>query len=170
MTSPEIAEKILERLRSQGKFLVVAESVTGGLLTAEFSKVAGASDVLLTGIVAYDTILKHELLGVSRQLLENQGPVDPEVCAQMADGLRQKIAIKKQLSLANLVAISTTGVAGPNSQGGKPVGEIYIAVSIGDEGASSTNVFSHQLLGDRGEIQETACLLGLEHLWEEITG
>jgi nicotinamide mononucleotide (NMN) deamidase PncC len=39
------AEQILDRLLSQGKKLVVAESLTGGLLTAEFSKVAGASEV-----------------------------------------------------------------------------------------------------------------------------
>jgi PncC family amidohydrolase len=162
------AEKILDALRSAGKKLVVAESLTGGLLTAEFAKVAGASDVLLTGIVAYDTSLKHELLGVSRQLLENQGAVDPEVAAQMAEGLRIKIAIKLNLELSEVLAISTTGVAGPAEQDGKPVGELYICVSKGPEGQASSNVFAHQIDGDRAKIQETAVLLGLGHLWEEI--
>jgi PncC family amidohydrolase len=162
------AEKILEAFRSAGKKLVVAESLTGGLLTAEFAKVAGASDVLLTGIVAYDTRLKHELLGVSRQLLENQGAVDPEVAAQMAEGLRIKMAIKLNLELSDVVAISTTGVAGPTEQDGKPVGELYICVSKGPEGQVSSNVFAHQIEGDRAKIQETAVLLGLGHLWEEI--
>jgi nicotinamide-nucleotide amidase len=162
------AEKILDALRSAGKKLVVAESLTGGLLTAEFAKVAGASDVLLTGIVAYDTRLKHELLGVSRQLLENQGAVDPEVAAQMAEGLRIKIAIKLNLELSEVLAISTTGVAGPAEQDGKPVGELYICVSKGPEGQVSSNVFAHQIDGDRAKIQETAVLLGLGHLWEEI--
>jgi nicotinamide mononucleotide (NMN) deamidase PncC len=60
VTTPE---KILDQLRSQSQYLVVAESLTGGLLTARFAAIAGASDVLLTGIVAYDTRLKHELLG-----------------------------------------------------------------------------------------------------------
>jgi PncC family amidohydrolase len=162
------AEQILAALRAANKKLVIAESLTGGLLTAEFAKVAGASDVLLTGIVAYDTSLKHELLGVSRQLLENQGAVDPEVAAQMAEGIRLKIAIKMGLELSDLVAISTTGVAGPSEQDGKPVGELYICVSKGPEGSVSGNVFAHQIDGDRANIQKTAVLLGLGHLWEEI--
>ena len=162
------AKQILDELRSQNKKLVLAESLTGGLLTAEFAKVAGASDVLLTGIVAYDTTLKHELLGVSRQLLENQGAVDPEVAAQMAEGIRNKIAQKLGLELGSLVAISTTGVAGPTEQDGKPVGELYICVSSGPEGAVASNVFAHHLEGDRAEIQNSAVLLGLGHLWEEI--
>jgi nicotinamide-nucleotide amidase len=162
------AEKILDSLRSQKRKLVIAESLTGGLLTAEFSRIAGASDVLLTGIVAYDTSLKHELLGVSRQLLENQGAVDPEVAAQMAEGLRIKIAQKLALDLDRVVAISTTGVAGPSEQDGKPVGELYICVSKGPEGSVSTNVFAHRLVGERGQIQNSAVLLGLGHLWEEI--
>jgi nicotinamide-nucleotide amidase len=162
------AKQILDELRSQNKKLVLAESLTGGLLTSEFAKVAGASDVLLTGIVAYDTTLKHELLGVSRQLLENQGAVDPEVAAQMAEGIRNKIAQKLGLELGSLVAISTTGVAGPTEQDGKPVGELYICVSSGPEGAVASNVFAHQLAGERAEIQNSAVLLGLGHLWEEI--
>jgi len=162
------AKQILDELRSQNKKLVLAESLTGGLLTSEFAKVAGASDVLLTGIVAYDTTLKHELLGVSRQLLENQGAVDPEVAAQMAEGIRNKIAQKLGLELGSLVAISTTGVAGPTEQDGKPVGELYICVSKGPEQAVSSNVFAHQLEGNRAQIQNSAVLLGLGHLWEEI--
>jgi PncC family amidohydrolase len=163
MTTPE---KILDNLRSQKKFLVIAESLTGGLLTARFAAIAGASDVLLTGIVAYDTRLKHELLGVSNQLLENQGPVDPEVAAQMAEGLRLRIASKTGIDSDQIVAISTTGVAGPSPQGEKPVGELYIAVSQ----ASATKVFAHQLAGERGQIQNSAVLLGVGHLWDEITG
>ena len=163
MTTPE---KILDQLRNQSKYLVVAESLTGGLLTASFAAIAGASDVLLTGIVAYDTRLKHELLGVSNQLLENQGPVDPEVAAQMAEGLRSRIASKTGIDSDQIIAISTTGVAGPSAQGEKPLGELYIAVSQ----AGSTKVFAHQLAGERGQIQNSAVLLGVGHLWDEITG
>jgi nicotinamide-nucleotide amidase len=163
VTTPE---KILDQLRSQSKYLVLAESLTGGLLTARFAAIAGASDVLLTGIVAYDTRLKHELLGVSNQLLENQGPVDPEVAAQMAEGLRSRIASKTGIDSDHIVAISTTGVAGPATQGEKPVGELYIAVSQ----AGATKVFSHQLAGERGQIQNSAVLLGVGHLWDEIAG
>ena len=122
------AKQILDALRSQNKKLVLAESVTGGLLTAEFAKVA----------------------------------------AQMAEGIRNKISQKLGLELGSLVAISTTGVAGPAEQDGKPVGELYICVSHGPEEAVSSNVFAHQLAGDRAQIQNSAVLLGLGHLWEEI--
>ena len=62
--------EILKNLESRGFKLAIAESLTGGLLSAEFVSVAGASKVLLGAIVAYQTGLKHELLGVSRTLLE----------------------------------------------------------------------------------------------------
>lgn len=162
------AKTILELLLKQHKKLVVAESLTGGLLTAEFAKVPGASEVLLTGIVAYETSLKHELLGVSKQLLENQGAVDPEVAAQMADGLRLKIASRLALDPASVVAIATTGVAGPTEQDGKPVGELYIAVAKSGPEGPRTNVYAHSLSGERVDIQNSAVLLGLGHLWEEI--
>lgn len=164
------AEQILDLLRSEEKYLVVAESISGGLLTAEFAKVPGASDVLLTGIVAYDTSLKHELLGVSSQLLENQGPVDPEVAAQMAEGIRNKISQRRNLPLGSIVGISTTGVAGPTAQGGKPVGEVYIAISLGEQGQFRTNVYAHSLEGAREQIQLAVVSLGVGHLWEEIAG
>jgi len=160
------AQEILALLQKQGKKLVIAESITGGALSAAFTEVPGASKVLLAGVVAYDTDLKHELLGVSKQLLANQGPVDPEVVAQMALGLRAKIAHGKSLAETELVALATTGVAGPEAQGGKAIGTVYIAVATGD--GSQTNVFAHSLAGSRAEIQKAAVLLGLEHLWEEI--
>lgn len=163
-------EQIIDQLRSTKRKLVVAESLTGGLLTYQFSKIPGASDVLVAGIVAYETSLKNQLLGVSKSLLENQGPVDPEVAAQMAQGLRRSIATKLGLEIRDLVSVATTGVAGPAMQGNKPVGEVFIAISVGDQDSSSSNVYSHQLSGIRTEIQEAVVLLALNHLWEEISG
>ena len=162
------AAQLLEELKSQGRYLVLAESITGGQLTAEFTKIPGASEVVLAGLIAYDTAMKHELLGVSKQLLENQGPVDPEVAAQMALGARSKIAQLKRLDLEKIVGIASTGVAGPSPQAGAPVGRLYVAISLGPEQASRTNVYSHDLTGSREEIQKTAVLLGVEHLGEEI--
>lgn len=164
------AEKILELLESRGMNLVVAESLTGGLLTHEFSKVPGASKVLLAGVAAYDTSLKSQLLGVSASLLENQGPVDPEVAAQMAEGLRRSIATKKQRGIENIVSVATTGVAGPETQADQPVGRVFIATASGSSETPNSNVFAHELVGSRVEIQKAVVLLALEHLWEEISG
>jgi nicotinamide-nucleotide amidase len=74
--------RLLETLAAQGLHLAVAESLTGGLLTSAFVDVSGASKVLLGSIVAYQTDLKHQLLGVSRPLLQEQGAIDAEVVAQ----------------------------------------------------------------------------------------
>lgn len=145
------AAEILKTLESRGFKLAIAESLTGGLLCAEFVSVPGASNVLLGSIVAYQTSLKHELLGVSRTLLENQGAVDPEVAAQMAAGVRAKLAAKSNTNENQVIGISTTGVAGPDSQDGTAVGTVYIAVS--GPGAIGDSVYAHEFTGGREAIR-----------------
>ena len=164
------AEKIIGELEKQKQLLVLAESLTGGLLTAEFASIPGASKVLVSGIVAYETSMKHELLGVSKSLLENQGPVDPEVAAQMATGIRRKIANKLGVSESKLVSISTTGVAGPDQQQGKKVGTVFIGLSGVFRAAEQEYVFAHELSGNRQDIQRMTVELALGHLWEQIQG
>ena len=145
------AATILKELEARGFKLAIAESLTGGLLSAEFVSVPGASKVLLGSIVAYQTSLKHELLGVSRTLLENQGPVDPEVAAQMAAGVRTKLANKTNTDESQVIGIATTGVAGPDSQDGLAVGTVYIAVS--GPGAIGDSVYAHEFSGGREAIR-----------------
>jgi nicotinamide-nucleotide amidase len=96
------AAAALEGLAAKSLHLAVAESVTGGLLTSAFVDVPGASKVLLGSIVAYQSELKHGLLGVSRALLQEQGAVDPEVVAQMASGIRAKLAAKTGKTVSRL--------------------------------------------------------------------
>lgn len=158
------AAAILQHLESRGLKLAIAESLTGGLLSAEFVSVPGASNVLLGAIVAYQTSLKHELLGVSRTLLENQGAVDPEVAVQMAAGVRTKLANKSNTDEIRVIGVSTTGVAGPDAQDGVSVGTVYVAVSgpapIGDA------VYAHEFSGDRESIREAAVAAALTALGE----
>ena len=148
------AAEILQQLESRGFKLAIAESLTGGLLSAEFVSVAGASKVLLGSIVAYQTALKHELLGVSRALLENQGPVDPEVAAQMASGVRTKLAIKTNTDENLVIGIATTGVAGPDPQDGVAVGTVYVAIS--GPGAIGDSVYAYEFSGGREAIRAAA--------------
>ena len=148
------AAEILQQLESRGFKLAIAESLTGGLLSAEFVSVAGASKVLLGSIVAYHTTLKHELLGVSRALLENQGPVDPEVAAQMASGVRTKLANKTNTDENLVIGIATTGVAGPDPQDGVAVGTVYVAIS--GPGAIGDSVYAYEFSGGREAIRAAA--------------
>ena len=147
-----LAELALRRLT-----LVVAESLTGGLLAAEFVAVPGASRVLLGGVVAYNTDLKRTLLGVDAALLESNGPVDPDVAAQMALGVRDRLAVK---GVPADIAISTTGVAGPGSQDGHAAGHTYIAVAFG----SGVRVTELTLAGNRDQIRRAAVAEALDLL------
>jgi nicotinamide-nucleotide amidase len=158
---------ILKALEARGFKLALAESLTGGLLSAEIVSVPGASNVLLGSIVAYQTSLKHELLGVSRALLENQGAVDPEVAAQMATGVRTKLANKTNTDENLVIGISTTGVAGPDAQDGVAVGTVYIAIS--GPGAIGDSVYAHEFSGGREAIRAATVTAAIEALGECLT-
>jgi nicotinamide-nucleotide amidase len=169
------AASVLVALEKRGLKLAFAESLTGGLLCAEFVSVPGASNVVLGAIVAYQTNLKHELLGVSRALLENQGPVDAEVVAQMASGVRTKLAAKSGLDLAQVIGVATTGVAGPDSQNGIEVGTVYIGISgLGSSAAGSQlfsddAVYAHNFEGSREHIRAATVRAAISHLREHFT-
>lgn len=121
---------IIAALVERGFTIAVAESLTGGLLVAELISTPGASAVVLGGIVAYNTELKHSLLGVDASLLADHGAVHPDVASQMATGVRVALTVADRPAD---VGISTTGVAGPDPQDGQPVGTVYLGFAIGDE-------------------------------------
>lgn len=141
-------ERLVERLKELGWTLGVAESLTGGLVAASVVAVPGASAVFRGGIVAYATDLKERLLGVDETLLDAHGPVHPRVARQMADGVRRAVGTEDPAD----VGIATTGIAGPVSSDGQPVGTVHIAVST----PLGSRVESLLLEGDRDEIRTAA--------------
>lgn len=162
-TEPRAAA-LLEVLERQGLYLAVAESLTGGLLTSALVDIPGASKVLLGSIVAYQSELKHQLLGVSRPLLQEQGAVDAEVVAQMAAGIRVKLANKSGKDESNVIGVATTGVAGPDSQDGKAAGTVFIGIS----GPTGDFVYPLELTGDRAAIRAASVESALDALWEHF--
>jgi nicotinamide-nucleotide amidase len=152
---------IIAELTARGLTLAVAESLTGGLLTAEFVRPAGASLVLLGGVVAYSTELKHSLLGVDAALLAEHGAVHAEVARQMATRVREKLAVAGRPAD---IGISTTGVAGPDSQDGQPVGTVYLGLAIGDA-VCTTRL---DLSGDRAAIRSATVGHALDMLAEHL--
>jgi nicotinamide-nucleotide amidase len=141
-----VAAEVVAALVSRGLTIAVAESLTGGLLVAELITVPGASAVVSGGVVAYNTALKHSILGVSKKLLDSQGAVDPDVAAQMAEGVRVACAVE---GIPSAIGISTTGVAGPDPQDGKPVGTVFVGIAS-DTG---TSILSLSLEGSREAIR-----------------
>lgn len=136
------AAPLIRALADAGITVAVAESLTGGALTAHLVGVPGASAVVRGGVVAYATDLKATLLGVDPDLLAERGPVDPTVAHQMADGVRTR--------LGATAGVATTGVAGPAPQSGQPVGTIFIAVST----AERASVRPLRLVGGRDQLRE----------------
>ncbi|MEV4774542.1 CinA family protein [Microbacterium sp. LWH12-1.2] len=141
------AAALLELLRARALSLGVAESLTGGAIAAEIVSVPGASDVFRGGIVAYATPVKHTLLGVDAELLEEHGPVHPEVALQMADGVRRALSVA---GFPADVGIATTGIAGPDSPDGQPVGTVHIGVVAPGIKISRMFVFE----GDRAAVRQ----------------
>ena len=142
-------EWIVRELIRRGWSIAVAESLTGGLLVAELIRTPGASAVVSGGIVAYSTELKHTLLGVNSGLLAAHGPVHADVAAQMAAGVRDRMAVA---GMPATVGISTTGVAGPDPQDGVPVGTVFLGFAIG----ADVRAASVQLQGTREDIRSAA--------------
>lgn len=147
-------------LTARSQTVACAESLTGGLLVSRLIDPPGASVVVRGGVVAYATEVKASLLGVDPALLAARGAVDPEVARQMAEGVRRELGADW--------GVATTGVAGPDPQGGMPVGRVYVAVA----GPEGTQVQEHDLFGGRREIRDAAvgaALALLVHCLDEAT-
>lgn len=115
------AARLIQTARARELTVGVAESLTGGSVTAALVAQPGASAVLHAGIVSYTNEMKTSLLGVDADLLAERGSVDPEVATAMAHGVRRTAGVD--------LGLATTGVAGPEPHDGKPVGTVFIAVS-----------------------------------------
>jgi nicotinamide-nucleotide amidase len=150
----DLASQVLDRLRAGGQTVAVAESLTGGLVAAALTDVPGSSAAFRGGVVAYATELKAELLGVDAMMLRRHGAIYPPVAAAMAQGVRAR--------LGATYGVATTGVAGPASADGQPVGTAHIAVSVADD----TVVRTIALAGDRHEIRR----LTVEHVLGLLLG
>jgi nicotinamide-nucleotide amidase len=146
----DLAAVVLEKCRTLGLKLAVAESCTGGLLGERITNIPGSSDVFLGGVIAYHNDVKRNALGVRQEDIERHGAVSEQVALQMASGIRERFAAD--------VGVSVTGIAGPG--GGtpeKPVGLVWIAVHGSDARARRFHVG-----GDRAEIRQRAAQAALE--------
>jgi nicotinamide-nucleotide amidase len=134
-----------ELLRRQAT-LSTAESLTGGALGDLISASPGASETYLGGLVTYATEVKTRLLGVRQDTVEKYGVVSAECAREMAERVR--------VLLGTDWGVSTTGVAGPTEQEGKPVGTVFVAVA----GPDGTRHRQLDLDGDRAEIRQQTCV------------
>jgi PncC family amidohydrolase len=115
---------------------------------------AGASDVMRGGIIAYDNAVKTALLGVPEAVLATHGAVSVAVAAAMAEGVRR--------TLSTEVGVGITGIAGPGgATPDKPLGLVCIAVATPEGVVSEPGNF----IGDRDEIRRRATQAALARVW-----
>ena len=117
-----LAELVAARFMGSGSTLAVAESCTGGSIVSGLTALAGASQYVKGGVVAYSNEVKMAVLGVGSDTLAEHGAVSEPTVRQMVEGVRQRLGAD--------YAVATTGIAGPG--GGtpdKPVGTVWIGLA-----------------------------------------
>jgi nicotinamide-nucleotide amidase len=147
-------EKVVaDLLVDRGLTVGVAESLTGGLVGARLAETDGASKWFRGSVVAYDSKVKFDLLGV---------PEGPVVSAEAAEAM----ATGACRALEASAGISVTGVAGPATQEGQPVGTVFMAVAM-DGGVESVKV---HFPGDREHIRQFSTISLLDVLRKRLLG
>lgn len=160
----EAARRVVEANRAAGLKIAVAESCTGGLVTAALTEIPGSSDVLEAGLTTYSNEAKLELLGISLDVLETFGAVSIAVAWAMARGAIAKTHAD--------VSVAITGIAGPGGGSDKkPVGTVVFARARRDANPDEV-VADKREFGDlgRGGIRLQAALCALELLMPDSLG
>jgi nicotinamide-nucleotide amidase len=155
----ETIEVVLGRMLSrQNLTLSTAESCTGGKIAEMIASVSGASNYFRGSIVAYATEVKQNVLGVSKNLIDEHSVVSAEVAKAMA--LNVKILLKTDY------AIATTGNAGPaKGEADADVGTVFIALATPNEVVVEMFNFGQP----REKVIDRAAVKGLEMLLKEIS-
>lgn len=137
----EPAQRLAEALEGRSETVAVAESVTGGLVGAELTSVAGASDWFVGGVVAYTLEAKVDLLGLDPEVLDEHGAVSEPAARGMARGALEATGADW--------AVSTTGYAGPEGGPEAPVGTVYVGLAWAAGGDVAVTVERHRIQGAR---------------------
>jgi nicotinamide-nucleotide amidase len=144
--SMEVA--VAARLIARGLSFGVAESLTGGLIASRLVNVPGASNWFKGGVVAYDSHVKFDVLGVPT------GPVVTEsAVAAMAEGART-------VTRAD-VGLGITGVAGPDEQEGVAPGTVFVGLALP---GLPTQTRELRLPGDRERVRQYGAISALDLL------
>ena len=142
----KLSEELLKVCFEKNTKLLIAESCTGGLLTANITGVAGSSNVFSFGFICYSNDSKKKLLNVSDKAINSYGAVSYETVKEMLAGLCDQAESKT-------LTIAISGVAGPKRSEDKPVGLVFIGTKLS---WYDTEVIAELNFGDieRNKIQQ----------------
>lgn len=152
-----IEEEVSKILVNNSLKISVAESCTGGMVSAALINYPGISSVFMEGCVTYSNEAKMMSLGVKKETLDTVGAVSEQCAKEMAEG----VAARHNTN----IGLSTTGIAGP--EGGsdeKPVGLVYMGITINNKTIVKKYIFN----GDRQQIRNRACKTLLNDLRLEL--
>lgn len=148
-------------LKDRGLTVGTAESCTGGLLAKLLTDLPGSSAVFRGGVVSYTNGVKAGLLGVPQDLLDRYGAVSPQVAEAMARGAKAALGCD--------IALSTTGVAGPDADDrGNPIGLVYLGLAW--EGGCQVVPFRAGTQAERERVRRMAAWTGLDLIRRHLTG
>ena len=153
MNSTDLTKTLAEILLSRNWTVSLAESCTGGLVSATLTELAGSSEWFERGYITYSNEAKTECLEVPARLIESHGAVSEPVAKAMAEGAR--------INSGSDVAISVTGIAGPS--GGtaeKPVGTVCVGWATENQTLTKTMHFD----GERQAVRQQATEFALTEL------
>ena len=155
----KLTEAVHTRLLEKGLTLSLAESCTGGALSASFVQYPDASQYLQGSIVSYSNKSKQELLGVDPELFKTVGAVSTEVTEMMA------LAAKKKFSTD--IAIAVSGILGPGgATATKPVGTVSATIVCANQQVHS---WTMHFVGNRSSILEQTIQAIHAHLLSLLT-
>lgn len=119
-----VEEVLVKRLMDKNLTISFAESITGGLLAASITDVAGSSKILSSSYVTYSNDSKIKNLGVRKETLDKYGAISEQTALEMARGLKNKTN--------SSVCVSTTGEAGPEPSE-TDIGNVFICIYFSED-------------------------------------
>jgi competence/damage-inducible protein cinA C-terminal domain len=159
----ELIKKVFFVLRERGIKLITAESLTGGLIASEFTKIPGASEVLWGGYIVYTPQAKISLLNIEPDIIDSFGVVSPQTVEAMALGAVKNF-FNASCAPEPAVSIAVSGVAGPSSLEENPPGTVCVSsaffclapsdLKILKKDAFVFKTHTYRFSGSRDEVRE----------------
>lgn len=147
-----LANRIIGLATLKNKKISFAESMTGGLLASSLTNEPGASKIFEKSFIVYSDKAKIDLLDVETKTIKDYSVYSFETIEAMLEGLKDKT--KSEI----LVAVS--GVAGPNPDKNRNVGEVYVGFMIDQK----IELFLKNFNGDRETIRLETVRFCFEHI------
>lgn len=153
-----VAAQAIRLLKMGGWTIATCESVTGGGIGSAFTSVPGSSAAFRGGLITYATDLKISLAGVDAAFAAENGVINERTATQMALGAAW--------NCRSDVGLSSTGVAGPESQDGVAPGTIWLGLALPARWDDRIRAKRLELNGDRAQVRTRAVAAALTWLVE----